>query len=69
MTQLAINRIRAFSIDGVQHAKFAPAPLIYTIMDRVMRFDPKDPFAPFWFRAAPANPNGFGFVKCPAFEA
>jgi transketolase len=76
MTQLAINTIRTLSIDAVQQAKcghpgtpMALAPLIYTVADRVMRFDPEDPFAPFWFRAAPANPNGFGFVKCPAFEA
>jgi transketolase len=53
MTQLAINTIRTLSIDAVQQAKsghpgtpMALAPLIYTIWNRVMRFDPQDPIWP-----------------------
>jgi transketolase len=53
MTQLAINTIRTLSIDAVQEAKsghpgtpMALAPLIYTIWNRVMRFDPEDPIWP-----------------------
>ena len=51
--QLAINTIRTLSIDAVQAAKsghpgtpMALAPLVYTIWNRVMRFDPKDPIWP-----------------------
>jgi transketolase len=50
---LCINTIRTLSIDAVQQAKsghpgtpMALAPLIYTIWNRVMRFDPKDPIWP-----------------------
>jgi transketolase len=53
LDQLAINTIRTLSIDAVQHAKsghpgtpMALAPLVYTIWNRVMRFDPKDPIWP-----------------------
>ena len=53
MTQLAINTIRTLSIDAVQQAKsghpgtpMALAPLIYTIWNRVMRFDPEDAIWP-----------------------
>jgi transketolase len=53
MTGLAINTIRTLSIDAVQQAKsghpgtpMALAPLIYTIWNRVMRFDPEDPIWP-----------------------
>ena len=49
MVQLAINTIRTLSIDAVQQAKsghpgtpMALAPLVYTIWNRVMRFDPQD---------------------------
>src|SRR5256712_13886756 len=51
--QLCINTIRTLSIDAVQQAKsghpgtpMALAPLIYTIWNRVMRFDPEDPIWP-----------------------
>src|SRR5258706_4354097 len=51
--QLCINTIRTLSIDAVQPAKsghpgtpMALAPLVYTIWNRVMRFDPKDPIWP-----------------------
>jgi transketolase len=51
--QLAINTIRTLSIDAVQQAKsghpgtpMALAPLVYTIWNRVMNFDPKDPIWP-----------------------
>jgi transketolase len=53
MIQLAINSIRTLSIDAVQQAKsghpgtpMALAPLVYTIWNRVMRFDPQDPIWP-----------------------
>ena len=53
MVQLAINTIRTLSMDAVQQAKsghpgtpMALAPLVYTIWNRVMRFDPQDPIWP-----------------------
>ena len=52
-TELAINTIRTLSIDAVQAANsghpgtpMALAPLVYTIWNRVMRFDPQDPIWP-----------------------
>jgi transketolase len=51
--QLCINTIRTLSMDAVQQAKsghpgtpMALAPLVYTIWNRVMRFDPQDPIWP-----------------------
>jgi transketolase len=51
--QLAINTIRTLSMDAVQQAKsghpgtpMALAPLVYTIWNRAMRFDPQDPIWP-----------------------
>ena len=51
--ELCVNTIRTLSIDAVQQAKsghpgtpMALAPLVYTIWNRVMRFDPKDPIWP-----------------------
>ncbi|HXA50346.1 MAG TPA: transketolase [Candidatus Acidoferrum sp.] len=53
LNQLCINTIRTLSIDAVQQAKsghpgtpMALAPLVYTIWNRVMRFDPQDPIWP-----------------------
>jgi len=53
MVQLAVNTIRTLSIDAVQAAKsghpgtpMALAPLVYTIWNRVMNFDPEDPVWP-----------------------
>ena len=53
MVQLAINTIRTLSIDAVQAAKsghpgtpMALAPLVYTIWNRTMNFDPQDPIWP-----------------------
>ncbi|HTY87685.1 MAG TPA: transketolase [Candidatus Acidoferrum sp.] len=50
---LAINTIRTLSIDAVQAAKsghpgtpMALAPLVYTLWNRVMQFDPQDPIWP-----------------------
>ncbi len=50
---LCINTIRTLSIDAVQAADsghpgtpMALAPLVYTIWNRVMRFDPQDPIWP-----------------------
>jgi transketolase len=53
LDQLSINTIRTLSIDAVERAKsghpgtpMALAPLVYTIWNRVMRFDPEDPIWP-----------------------
>ena len=53
MDLLSINTIRTLSIDAVQEAKsghpgtpMALAPLVYTLWNRVMRFDPEDPIWP-----------------------
>jgi transketolase len=50
---LCINTIRTLSMDAVQQAKsghpgtpMALAPLVYTLWNRVMRFDPADPIWP-----------------------
>jgi transketolase len=50
---LCINTIRTLSMDAVQQAKsghpgtpMALAPLVYTIWNRVMNFDPQDPIWP-----------------------
>ncbi|HEU4767000.1 MAG TPA: transketolase, partial [Pyrinomonadaceae bacterium] len=53
LDQLCINTIRTLSIDAVEQAKsghpgtpMALAPLVYTMWNKVMRFDPKDPIWP-----------------------
>jgi transketolase len=53
LDQLSINTIRTLSIDAVQQAKsghpgtpMALAPLVYTLWNRIMRFDPQDPIWP-----------------------
>jgi len=53
MEQLAINTIRTLSIDAVQQAKsghpgtpMALAPLVYTLWNQILRFDPQDPIWP-----------------------
>ncbi len=53
LDQLCINTIRTLSIDAVQKANsghpgtpMALAPLVYTLWNRVMRFDPQDPIWP-----------------------
>src|ERR1700730_1211834 len=53
LDKLSINTIRTLSIDAVQKANsghpgtpMALAPLVYTIWNRVMRFDPQDPIWP-----------------------
>ena len=53
LDQLSVNTIRTLSIDAVERAKsghpgtpMALAPLVYTIWNRVMRFDPLDPLWP-----------------------
>ena len=50
---LRINTIRTLSIDAVQAANsghpgtpMALAPLVYTLWNRVLRFDPQDPIWP-----------------------
>ena len=51
LDQLCVDTIRTLSIDAVQQAKsghpgtpMALAPLVYTIWNRVMRFDPHGDF-------------------------
>jgi transketolase len=53
LDELSVNTIRTLSIDAVERAKsghpgtpMALAPLVYTIWNRVMRFDPEDPIWP-----------------------
>src|SRR3954465_93727 len=53
LDQLSINCIRTLTIDAVQQAKsghpgapMALAPLVYTLWNRVMQFDPQDPIWP-----------------------
>jgi transketolase len=53
LDQLAINTIRTLSIDAVQAANsghpgtpMALAPLVYTIWNRLLKFDPRDPIWP-----------------------
>ncbi|MDM0017086.1 transketolase [Variovorax saccharolyticus] len=53
LDSLCINTIRTLSIDAVQAANsghpgtpMALAPLVYTLWNRVMRFDPQDPIWP-----------------------
>jgi transketolase len=53
LDQLAINTIRTLSIDAVQQANsghpgtpMALAPLVYTIWNEVLRFDPQNPIWP-----------------------
>jgi len=53
LDQLCINTIRTLSMDAVQQAKsghpgtpMALAPLVYTLWNRVMNFDPADPIWP-----------------------
>jgi transketolase len=60
--QLAINTIRTLSIDAVQAANsghpgtpMALAPLVYTIWNRVLRFDPTDPIWPIRDRFVLSN--------------
>ena len=53
LDQLCVNTIRTLSMDAVQQAKsghpgtpMALAPLVYTLWNRIMRFDPRDPIWP-----------------------
>ncbi len=53
LDQLSINTIRTLAMDAVQQAKsghpgtpMALAPLVYTIWNRAMRFNPQDPLWP-----------------------
>ena len=53
LDQLCVNTIRTLSIDAVQQAKsghpgtpMAFAPIVYTIWNRVLRFDPQNPIWP-----------------------
>ena len=65
LDQLSVNTIRTLSMDAVQAAKsghpgtpMALAPLVYTIWNRVLRFDPKDPIWPNRDRFVLSNGHG-----------
>jgi transketolase len=65
LDQLCINTIRTLSIDAVQQANsghpgtpMALAPLVYTLWNRVMHFDPKDPIWPNRDRFVLSNGHG-----------
>ena len=71
--QLCINTIRTLAMDGVQQANsghpgtaMAMAPVIYTLWQNHLRFDPTDPFG--WFTAWNAAmrityPNAFRYEQ------
>ncbi len=70
--QLAINTIRTLSIDAVQQAKsghpgtpMALAPLVYSIWNRVMRFDPQDPIWPNRDRFVLSNGHASACLRVP----
>lgn len=53
LDQLSIDTIRTLSMDAVQQANsghpgtpMALAPLVYTLWNRVLRFDPQNPIWP-----------------------
>src|SRR4029453_15013107 len=53
LDQLSINTIRTLSMDAVQQAKsghpgtpMAMAPVVYTLWQHFLRFDPEDPIWP-----------------------
>ena len=53
LDQLSINTIRTLSMDAVQQANSGHpgtpmplAPLVYTMWNRILRFDPQDPIWP-----------------------
>src|SRR6185369_12484822 len=53
LAQLSINTIRTLSIDAVQQARsghpgtpMGMAPVVYTLWQDVLRFDPEDPIWP-----------------------
>ncbi len=69
MGQLAVNTIRTLSIDAVEAAKsghpgtpMALAPLVYTLWNRVMSFDPQDPIWPNRDRFVLSNGGDAGRV-------
>jgi transketolase len=69
--QLSVNTIRTLSIDAVERAKsghpgtpMALAPLVYTIWNRVMRFDPEDPIWPKRDRFVLSNGHASMLLMC-----
>ncbi len=66
LDRLSINTIRTLSIDAVQQANsghpgtpMALAPLVYTLWNRVLRFDPLDPIWPNRDRFVLSNGHGW----------
>ena len=62
LDQLCVNTIRCLSMDAVQQANsghpgtpMALAPLVYTIWNRVLRFDPQNPIWPNRDRSVLSN--------------
>jgi transketolase len=65
LDQLCVNTIRTLSMDAVQQANsghpgtpMALAPLVYTIWNRVLRFDPENPIWPNRDRFVLSNGHG-----------
>lgn len=62
--QRCITTIRTLAMDAVQQANsdhpgtaMGMAPVVYTLWQRFLRFDPEDPI---WVRHAPLAPRGAG---------
>jgi transketolase len=71
LDQLCINTIRTLSIDAVQAAKsghpgtpMALAPLVYTIWNKVMHFDPQNPIWPNRDRFVLSNGHASMLLWC-----
>ncbi len=71
LDQLCVNTIRTLSMDAVQQANsghpgtpMALAPLVYTIWNRVLRFDPKNPIWPNRDRFVLSNGHASMLLWC-----
>ena len=72
LEQSCINTIRTLSMDAVQQAKsghpgtpMALAPVIYTLWQRFLRFDPEDPIWPNRDRFVLSNGHAsMLFMRC-----
>jgi len=71
LDQLCVNTIRTLSMDAVQQANsghpgtpMALAPLVYTIWNRVLRFDPQNPIWPNRDRFVLSNGHASMLLWC-----
>ena len=71
LDQLCVNTIRTLSMDAVQQASsghpgtpMALAPLVYTIWNRVLRFDPQNPIWPNRDRFVLSNGHASMLLWC-----